>query len=381
VSPSPRVLILTASYGSGHDAVARALDVAFRAAGARPSVVHHFSELVHPAFDRWSRRLYSAILRRAPALWGAGYWIGDRIRSSSGLVMGMGTLGTRGLRARLEAERPDVVVSTHPTPAGALSDLRRRGLTRVPHALVFSDFTAHSQWIHPIVDLYCVPADAVGRQVCDRGVPSERVLTTGIPVRAEFDEPVDPSEVRRAFGLDPDRPLVLAMAGMLGWTGRLRATTRVLRDLPLPLQAVIVTGRDRRLATELAEMTRGAGRRLRVLGYTSEIRRLMAAADLLVSKAGGVTLAEAITTELPVICFGSLSGHERRNERFVVAAGAALPARSSRDLAAAIRRLLSEDGARAELERAIRALRRPGAARAVVEALLGRLLGAPTGTR
>lgn len=64
----PRVLILTASFGSGHNAAAAALDTAFRAAGAAPRVVDHFRELVHPAFDRWSRRLYAAMLRHAPGL-------------------------------------------------------------------------------------------------------------------------------------------------------------------------------------------------------------------------------------------------------------------------------------------------------------------------
>ncbi|HEV8532991.1 MAG TPA: glycosyltransferase [Methylomirabilota bacterium] len=374
---APRVLILSASYGSGHNAVARALDASLQAAGAETRIVDHFRDLVHPAFDRWSRRLYGAILRRAPALWGFGYWVGDRLSPSSGLVFGMGSLGTPRLLSLLERERPDLVVSTHPTPAGALSDLRRRGVTRIPHALVYSDFAVHRQWIPPLVDLHCVPAESVRADLIAHGIAPDRVLASGLPVRAEFEQPADPTSARRALGLDLERPVVLAMAGAFGWTGDLPAATGVLRDLPVPLQALIVAGHDGALRARLQESIRGAGRRVRVLGYTDEMRQLMAAADLLVTKAGGVSLAEAIACDLPVVCFGSLPGHERRNERFIVEAGAALRARSAAELGAVVRRTLTEPGLLTDLAKRMREIRRPGAARVITLALLERLAGSP----
>jgi len=378
---APRVLILSASYGSGHNAVARALEASLQAAGAETRIVDHFRDLVHPAFDRWSRRLYAAILRRAPAVWGFGYWVGDRLSPSSGLVFGMGSLGTPRLLSLLERERPDLIVSTHPTPAGALSDLRRRGVTRIPHALVYSDFAVHRQWIPPLVDLHCVPAEGVRADLIARGVAPDRVLASGLPVRAEFEQPADPTSARRALGLDLERPVVLAMAGAFGWTGDLPAATGVLRDLPVPLQALIVAGHDGALRARLKESVRGAGRRVRVLGYTDEMRQLMAAADLLVTKAGGVSLAEAIACDLPVVCFGSLPGHERRNERFIVEAGAALRARSAVELGAVVRRTLTEPGLLTDLAKRMREIRRPGAARVITLALLERLAGSPAARR
>ena len=378
---APRVLILSASYGSGHNAVARALEASLQAAGAETRIVDHFRDLVHPAFDRWSRRLYAAILRRAPAVWGFGYWVGDRLSPSSGLVFGMGSLGTPRLLSLLERERPDLIVSTHPTPAGALSDLRRRGVTRIPHALVYSDFAVHRQWIPPLVDLHCVPAEGVRADLIARGVAPDRVLASGLPVRAEFEQPADPTSARRALGLDLERPVVLAMAGAFGWTGDLPAATGVLRDLPVPLQALIVAGHDGALRARLKESVRGAGRRIRVLGYTDEMRQLMAAADLLVTKAGGVSLAEAIACDLPVVCFGSLPGHERRNERFIVEAGAALRARSAVELGAVVRRTLTEPGLLTDLAKRMREIRRPGAARVITLALLERLAGSPAARR
>src|SRR5262245_30283798 len=370
---APRVLILSASYGSGHNVTARALETALHSAGAHTRVVDHFYELVHPIFDRWSRWLYSFLIYRVPWLWELAYWMGDLLPTSSGLLFGMSTLGTARLRALLDSFQPAVVVSTHPTPAGAMSDLRRRGLTRVPHALVYTDFTVHSQWLHPLVDLYCVPAESIRDLLIARGVEPERVLTTGLPVRPEFEEPADQAVARQALGLDLDRPVVLAMAGSLGWTGQLPAAVRVLRDLPL--QAVIVAGLDERLAEHLRELARAARGSMRVIGYTPVMRQLMAAADLLVTKAGGISLAEAIACELPVICFGSLAGPERRNERFALEAGVALRARSARKLSSAVSHALAAPGALKALSQRMGEIRRPAAAHAVADALLERLVG------
>src|SRR5437879_6561377 len=106
-----RVLILTASYGSGHNAAAQSLSAAF-AAG-------------HPAFDRVGRGLYAAILRRAPMVWGLAYGIGDRLSSDSRWAFGMPCLGAARLGALLDAMKPDAVVSVHATPTVALSTLAR----------------------------------------------------------------------------------------------------------------------------------------------------------------------------------------------------------------------------------------------------------------
>lgn len=368
---APRVLILTASYGSGHNWVARAVASAVAAAGAHPRVVDHFRELVHPAFDRLSRSLYYWILRRAPALWGGAYWLSDQLSVSSPLLLGMSRLGALKLGRLMREEAPDCVVSVHPTPAGALSELRARGFPAVPHATVFTDFVAHTQWIHPGVDWYCVPAEAIKNDLTARGVPGQRVVVTGVPVAPEFAQPMDRAAARFSLGLSPRLPLLLIMAGSLGSLGRLMTAARVVRDLPFPVQGLAVTGQDSRLATRLRERFRGAEGGVRVFAYSDSVRQLMAAADLLVTKAGGVTLAEALAAELPVVCFGSLPGQESRNERFVGMTGVALRAQTGDDLRRILSLALNNPEILRNLRGKIREIRRPDAARAVVTCLLG----------
>src|SRR2546422_11553692 len=123
----PRVLILTASYGSGHNAAARSLADAFERAGTTVTVVDHFRELVHPLFDRASRTLYHGLLRRAPFLWGAGYSLGDWMASDSFLTLGGTRLGTKRLAALLDRLAPHVGGTGPATPPGAVAALARRG--------------------------------------------------------------------------------------------------------------------------------------------------------------------------------------------------------------------------------------------------------------
>jgi len=366
-----RILLLTASYGSGHSLVAQTLAEQFRLAGAEPTVVDHFRDLVHPAFDRWSRALYYGVLRRAPVLWGAAYWLGDQLSVSSPLLLGVNRLGMRKLRRLMAALRPDSVVSVHPTPVAALSALRTRGERIPPHTTVFTDFVAHTQWICPDVDRYCVPAEEIAHDLIARGVPRDRVVVSGIPVAADFGEPAERAAARLALGLSPRLPVLLFMDGSGGGFGRLEDAMRTLLETEEPLQALVVTGREEALEARLRALAARAPARVKVFGYVDNIRQLMAAADFLVTKAGGLTLGEALAAELPVICFGSLPGQEARNERFAAMAGVALVAGTEAQLHRVIVAALRDPVLLRNMRDRFRLYRRPDAARAIVELVLG----------
>ena len=371
MSGRPRhVLILTASYGSGHNRVAETLSAEFERAGATTKVVDHFRDLVHPAFDDASRRMYYAMLRRAPYLWGAAYWLGDQLSVSSPLLMGLNRLGTRKLRRLMLAERPDHVVSVHPTPVAALSELRVRGMRIPPHTTVFTDFVAHTQWIYPSVDRYCVPAEEIAHDLTSRGVPRARVTVTGIPVGSEFTQPTDRAAARLALGLSPRLPVLLFMDGSAGGFGRLEDATRKILEMEEPLQALVVTGREERLEARLHGLVAGHESRVKVFGFVDNIRQLMGAADFLVTKAGGLTLGEALAADLPVISFGSLPGQETRNERFAAMAGVALVAGSEAQLHRVIVAALRDPVLLRDIRDRVRLYRRPQASRTIVDLVL-----------
>jgi processive 1,2-diacylglycerol beta-glucosyltransferase len=367
----PRVLVLTASYGSGHNEAARCLASALAARGAEPIVVDHFRACAHPLFDRLSRAAYVMLLRRAPAVWGLAYDLGDRMASDSWMTFGASRLGAAALGRLLEHLAPDAVVSVHATPALAMAALAQDGGRVPPHVTVVTDFVAHSQWIAPGVDHYCVAADEVGREFVARGIPRDRIQVTGVPVRDAFAVPVDGAQARRALGLGDDAPVVLAMSGSWGGLGRLPDVARTLLAADRRIQGILVAGRDERLRSRLARLT--AGSPLRTEGHVSDVRAMMAAADLLVTKAGGMTLAEAMAAELPLLFYGSLPGQERRNERFASRAGIALVARDRRHLSRLLDRALGDADLLEGLRERMRAYRRPDAAHVIADLALRRV--------
>jgi processive 1,2-diacylglycerol beta-glucosyltransferase len=252
----------------------------------------------------------------------------------------------------------------------ALSELRSRGLSMPPHTTVFTDFVAHTQWIYSHVDRYCVPAEEIARDLVARGIPRERVVVTGIPVGREFTEHSERAQARLALGLSPRLPVLLFMDGSGGGFGRLDEATRTVLKMQEPLQALVVTGREERLESKLRELCRGRESRVKIWGYVDNVRQLMAAADFLVTKAGGLTLGEAMAAELPMICFGSLPGQEARNERFAAMAGVALVASSGAQLQRVIGAALRDPVLLRNMRERIRLYRRPGAAAEVVELVL-----------
>ena len=345
----------------------------FRRAGALPTVVDHFRDLVHPEFDRWSRapllRACSAGLPRSGAERVLARRSDQRLLAVHAGVQPGGRAEAPPAPAR--AQRSTRSVSVQPTPAAALSFLRSRGEPIPPHTTVFTDFVAHTQWIHPHVDRYCVPAEEIAHELTAVGLPREGVVVTGIPVACEFLEQPDRAAARLALGLSPRLPVLLFMDGSGGGFGRLEEAARAVLGMEQSVPGR-VRGRTRAGSRGAAPAARGGHEnRFKVFGFVDHVRELMAAADFLVTKAGGLTLAEALAAELPVICFGSLPGQEARNERFAAMAGVGLVAGSGAQLQRVIAAALRDPVLLRDIRERIGLYRRPRAAEDIVALVLG----------
>jgi processive 1,2-diacylglycerol beta-glucosyltransferase len=369
ILPMPRVLITTAPYGSGHDRVAASVARAVEAEGAQVEIVDHFARFVSPLFARASQAVFWQVLRHAPRAWGLVFTLSDRLPTQSPVMAGNNRLGARGLERYLAAFQPDAVVHVHPSAAGAMAWLRARGLTRAPQAIVLTDFLAHGQWIYPHVERYFVPAEPVRDQLVARGVSPEHVVVSGMPIDLAFAAPADRGRLRRELGVEGGGPVVVVTAGMQGRLGGTAEVCDTLASLDAPFRALVVCGRSERLAGALRRRHGGDGR-FRILGRVGEMHRLMGAADLVVTKAGGSTCAEALALECPLVFYRSLPGQERANEACIETAGAGIRAGDRAGLRATLARLLADGTQRVALARAAGSLRRPEAARTVAKEVL-----------
>lgn len=367
------VLFLSATLGAGHHSAAVAVRDAM--ASLAPNVKTDeldFFDLISPAMNNAIRRSYILSVRHAPSLYEAFYRSSGYIRPDSAFQRWLNSLGRREIAALLKRRSPRMVVNTFPTPLGAISSLRAMRRTQVPQVAVVTDYSVHSQWLHPEVDRYYVGSEELKGAMVQRGIPEERIEVTGIPVRPAFREPVDTDEVRRRFGIG-EGPVVLLMAGAYGMIGGFDAVVGELVRSGPAATYVAIAGHDIQLRNRLREVARTAHHPLVPIGYTDEVAQLMAVADILVSKAGGLTVSESMARGLPMAIFRPIPGQEMSNLRLVLARGAGFHARTLAELSSGLRHFLEDEEVSEPMREAARRLGRPQAAFTIAQDVLGRL--------
>ena len=366
----PRLAILSCNYGGGHRRAGEAIAAEWGArTSGRAEMVDYFAEFVHPVFDAVTKFSYIQSVRRAPMLYGLFYRLTGEIRPDSLVQRAINRMGMERLDRYLVSERPDVVCCVHCTPAGTMSDLKALGRTTVPCLTVITDYVTHSQWIHPHVEHYCVPSESVRDGLIARGIPAERITSSGLPIEAKFIRPLDRAALTRRFGLTPGVPVILVMAGAYAMLGGVGDVVRVLAQFPRPLQALVVCGYDRRLEDQVREQTAQSPHRFLVFGYVDNVEELMEASDLLITKAGGVTVSEALVKRLPMLIYRPIPGQEEGNTRFLCERGAALAPQTPAALAEDLETLLARPERLAAMRQAATRLSRPDATGVVVDRL------------
>jgi processive 1,2-diacylglycerol beta-glucosyltransferase len=369
--------ILSCNYGGGHRRVGETIAAEWEARTAgRAEVVDYFARFVNPVFDAITKFSYIQSVRHAPAMYGMFYKMTGDIRPDSLVQRAINRMGMERLDQYLRSERPDVVCCVHCTPAGTMSDLSIVGRTTIPCLTVITDYVTHSQWIHPNVDCYCVPNELVREGLRLRDVPAEKIVISGLPVEQKYLAPLDRDALAARLGLVPGVPAVLVMAGMYAMLGGVLDVVRMLAQFPLPIQVLVVCGYGRRLAEQVRERTAQSRHPFHVFEYVDTIEELMTVSDVLITKAGGVTVSEAFIKRLPMLIYRPIPGQEEGNTRFLLEHGAALAPKTPAALGDSLERLLTQPERLAAMRQAAAGLARPGAARAVV-AQLTRLARTP----
>jgi processive 1,2-diacylglycerol beta-glucosyltransferase len=331
--------------------------------------VDYFARFVHPVFDAITKFSYIQSVRRAPVMYGMFYRATGEIRPDSFVQRAINRMGFERLDRYLNTERPDVVCCVHCTPAGTMSDLKIAGRTAVPCLTVITDYVTHSQWIHPNVERYCVPSASVRDGLVSRGIPKERIAVTGLPIERKFLRTLDREALMQRFGLVPGRPVILVMAGAYAMLGGVGDVVQVLAQFPRPLQALVVCGLDRRMADQVRAQTTTAPHPFKVFEYVDNVEELMAVSDLLITKAGAVTVTEALTRRLPMLIYRPIPGQEEGNTQYLLEHGAALAPKTPAMLHEMLTVLLADPARLETMRRAAAALARPGATEQVVAQL------------
>ena len=361
---SSGILILTASAGAGHLIAARAVEHALRAQA--PDIRIEILDVLaisNILFRKLYGDGYLGLVRHLPTAMGWLYDAMDRPdrRGQDAARIWIQNLNKLPTVRFLLQRRPALIVNTHYLPAEIVAQMRRAGQLACPQVTITTDYETHRIWAQEPAERYYTATEDGKVYLTTWGVAPERVLVTGIPVRPGFDQTLDTGEARRRCGLAPNCPVVLLLCGGFG-VGPIGGLLHELATMPGAAQVVVIAGRNEALRGRLERQAVGARRPVRVVGFTEQMHEWMRAADVVVTKPGGLTVAEALACGLPLVIVNPIPGQETRNADYLLEHGAAIKVNNARLLGHRVSGLLADGPRLQRLRAAAQTIARPHAA-------------------
>ena len=370
-----RVLFLISDTGGGHRAGAQAIGAALDEIDGATRFEWRIDDVATHCTFPLSKLgpAYSAALRYAPPIYGALYHATNGRRRYRTIVRFCEPLYRERLREVFTQYQPDVIVSVHPLlNHAALRARADAGMQHVPIVTVITDLgRVHEGWLLPEADLTVVPAREVYQRALDRGVPPERLRLLGHPIHPRFEDvSATKAEIRKKLGLPAVQTICLLMAGGEGG-GKLLPTTMGLAKAGLDYHLVVVTGRNAALRAKLEELAPSLPTPMNVLGFRNDVPELMRAADLLITKAGPGTIAEASVAEVPVVVYDYVPGQERGNLDYVRTNGIGVVALSTAEVVQSVKRIVYNQERLAKMRAQQNVVAPRGSSRRIAELIAG----------
>jgi len=342
-----RILILSASVGAGHLRAAEALELALKEVEPNAFVRNlDVLELTNKTFRRLYGQAYLDVVNKAPHVLGYLYDLLDKPRSpsqkSDRLRVLVEKLNLRKVLDLLQNEPWDVIINTHFLSAEIIASLRQHQKITTPHMTVTTDYETHRLWVTKPCDHYCTATDEGAAYLEHWGVNSRDITVTGIPIHPAFNHPSDREMCLSSHGLVGDRIIALQLAGGFG-VGPVEKIYRALLEIEVPLEIVSVAGRNEQIKKELQVIEVPSRHRSIVIGFTEKIHELMAIADTVISKPGGLTTSEVLASGAAMAIINPVPGQESRNSDFLLENGAAIKINNIATLPHKLTRLLRDE--------------------------------------
>ncbi|MCX8040876.1 MAG: hypothetical protein N3A56_00100 [Thermodesulfobacteriaceae bacterium] len=357
-----KVLILTTSFGGGHNSVAKAI---------RRSLEEHFNinakiinlyEVYNSFLNRLTSKGYVYMMKYFPHLYGFFYNKTHNLEKANSLNMLIIKPGLNTLKELLKKEDPAGVVAVYPTYGGMFYYLKKRGFSIPKTFVVITDFIAHVQWLYDYIDLYFVPTLEMKIHLYKKGIICKKVEVSGIPIQPEFDQ-----------FKSLERNLILISAGLYGMTPSIFEIGKVVEETtPEGLEIILLCGEDRRLYQKAKEVFKRIKPLSGILSQT-QIAELIGKSYLLISKAGGLTTSEALASETPMIVYKPLPGQEYFNALYLEKNEAGLVANNKEELKRLIKVIFEKRELREKLIQNIKRIKKPNSAYQVAKGIYDEL--------
>lgn len=361
-----KVLICSVTAGEGHNSTARAVRDKFGEMGIACDILDTY-KYASPAIAKLISEGYLFVSDKAQLMFGAGYRIAEK-RHSGGVSVArlFNSQFTDEIGEYIRDYSPDAVLFTHPFSGLILDVLKQKKLISVKTVGILTDFTFHPYWEEcRHCDYVVVPSPMLLYQARKKGFPDSAVLPLGIPINGKFAKSMSKGEAKCSLGLNPEVKAVLLMGGSMGH-GNLASVVKKLDALEAPerFQIISVCGNNEDEYEKIEKYKGKARLSVLNLGFVNYVDRLMDAADIIVTKPGGLTTSESLAKRLPMIIVNPIPGQEARNTAFLLNNGTAMAASKTSPVDELVFSLLGEEGKDRynEMLRCIDILRRPNSA-------------------
>ncbi len=361
---SKKILILMSDTGGGHRSAAEAIaEAAYRLYGEACQV-----EIADPWTDHTPfpinrlGRLYGPLVNRGLILWKLIFHLTSSQHGLSLLEKIFWPMVRKSLKDFFCQSHPDVIVSVHPVLTHFSIRALQEANLRIPFVTVVTDLVSlHPLWLCPETDFCLVPTEPARDCALAGGLPIEKVKVVGLPVGLKFARETGEKEaLRDKLGLERDRPTILVVGGGEGM-GKVYKVARAIAKARVDAQLVVVAGRNERLRRRLEKVEWEIP--TTIFGFVTNMSELMAASDVIVTKAGPATISEALTVGLPILLSGFIPGQEEGNVEYVISKGVGACAEKPQLIAATLARWLqAENETLTHMARKAQRLGRPQAA-------------------
>ncbi len=367
-----KILILSASIGTGHIRAAQAIEKALKTLDPDLHVRHEDAlEFANPAFALFYQKAYNDLAKKAPEIMSLIIDSSEKSWPADEHGIAFERWNAQALVKAVSEEKPDLVICTHPLPADLISWMICKKKLWAQHAIVITDFDLNPMWLCQHYSRYFVAIEEAKQYLINIGYKGENIEVSGIPIDPVFSENKSKQDMRKKYGLDPQSDILLLSAGGMG-LGPLEEMMQSLIRLKGKTQIVAICGKNESMKASLDEFVerQSLQKRVRVYGFTRQIDELMSACDIIVGKPGGLTSAESLAKGLVFVIVDPIPGQEERNSDHLLEEAVAIRCNDIEILHYKITRLLNEKSKLLRMKEAARSFAKAESAHYIARAVL-----------
>ncbi len=376
-----KILIFYGSYGGGHLSAAKTISSYLEKNYKDEVEVKTVDciEYINKYINKVSTEAYKELAKKAPWAWKHVYK-NSQAGALSHISNTTNKLMSYKLNSLLQEVKPDLIISTHPFSSQMCAILKQRQKINCKIATILTDYHIHAQWLvlYKYIDYFFVANDQMKMDMISKGISDQRIFVTGIPISERFLVKYNKNDIFKEFNLSPNKETLLFFAG--GEFGLGRNTTytvlKVLIRLFKDLQIVAISGKNKRMNKRFNELVKSAKceDRVRILEYTNKVPELMSISLGVITKAGGLTLTEALASNLPIAIINPIPGQEEENAEYLVYNGAAIWIKKGDSIVRVIKYISRNREKLENMKTKAKSLARPNSTSDICEILLKEIL-------